>query len=64
MEVFLKYIPVMILTIRLSKTSFAIASSIVSAVMSFIFKTTTVKFACAGKIPEKYINREIYQRNI
>ena len=50
--------------ITLSKSSFAIASSMVSVVMSFIFETTLVKFAYARKIPEKYINREIYQRNI
>ena len=50
--------------IRLSKSSFAIASSMVSVVMSFIFEATVVKFAYARRIPEKYVNREIYQRNV
>ena len=50
--------------IRLCKSSFAIASSMVSVVMSFIFETTVVKFAYARRIPEKYVNREIYQRNV
>ena len=50
--------------IRLSKSSFAIVSLMVSLVMSFIFETTIVKFAYASKIPEKYVNREIYQGNV
>ena len=45
--------------IRLSKSSFAIASSMVSMVMSFIFETIIVTFAYARKIPEKYLYREI-----
>ena len=49
------------LNIRLSKSSFAIASSMVSIV---IVKTTIMKFAHARKIPEKYLYREIYQGNV
>ena len=49
---------------RLSKYSFANVSSMVSVVMPFTFETNIVKFAYARKIPEKYINREIYQRNV
>ena len=45
--------------IRLSKSLFAVASSMVSVVMSFIFETTIVKFAYPRKIPEKYLYREI-----
>ena len=45
--------------IRIFKSSFAIASSMVSVVMSFIFETTIVKFAYARKIPKKYLYREI-----
>ena len=44
--------------IRLSIFSFAIASSMVSMVMSFIFETTIVKFACARKVPEKYVTEK------
>ena len=50
--------------IRLSKSSFAIASSMICVVMPFIFETAVVKFAYARKIPEKYVCREIYQRNL
>ena len=39
--------------IRLSKSSFAIASSIVFVVMSFMFETASVKFAYPRKILEK-----------
>ena len=45
--------------IRLSKSSFAVASSMVSVVKLFLFQTAMVKFAYARKIPENYINREI-----
>ena len=45
--------------ITLSKSSFAVDSSMVSMVMSFIFETTIVKSAYARKIPEKYLYREI-----
>ena len=45
--------------IRLFKFSFAIASSMVFMVMSFIFETTIAKFAYAREIPEKYLYREI-----
>ena len=54
----------MAFNIRLSKSSFAIVSLMVSVGMTFIFETTFLKFAYARKIPEKYINREIYQRNV
>ena len=54
----------MAFNIRLSKSSFAIVSLMVSVGMTFIFETTSLKFAYARKIPEKYINREIYQRNV
>ena len=54
--------------IRIFKSSFAIASSMVSVVMSFIFETTIVKFAYARKYQrniytEKY-NREMFRKLI
>ena len=68
MEQFVRFLILLIdfiaFNIRLSKSSFAIASSMVSVVMSFIFEATVVKFAYARRIPEKYVNREIYQRNV
>ena len=63
MEQFVRFLILLIdfiaFNIRLSKSSFAIASSMVSVVMSFIFETSIVKFAYARKIPENYINKEI-----
>ena len=46
-------------SIRLSKSSFAIASLMVSVVMLFMFESTIVKFAYARKMPGKYLYREI-----
>ena len=48
--------------IGLSKSSFAIASLMISVVMLFIFETTILKFAYARKIPKKYINRNIPEK--